>query len=255
MMLDNVKRIIYVYSGKGGVGKSTVCTNLAFSLRKKGLKVGIFDADISSPSIPSMVKGLEFSEAKMQNMIIIPSQYQNVQISSTGFLSEPIEGSFWVGKYLKGALYQLLYGFDWVVDVLLIDMPPGTSDLHQELFTKIDGDILFVTTPQIISYVDVIRSIDFVKRLNLPIIGVIDNMAYLKCPKCNEVIRLYDGNTRDEICDKMGIDYLAELEMKQDISKYAFIGIPFVEYNKKDELSKNYSDLACTVLERSHIRC
>lgn len=254
-MLDNVNKIIYVYSGKGGVGKSTVCVNLAFSLKQMGLRVGIFDADISSPSIPSMVKGLNFSHAKMKNMIIIPSQFENIQISSTGFLSEPIEGSFWVGKYLKGALYQLLYGVNWMVDILLIDMPPGTSDLHQELFTKIDGDILFVTTPQIISYVDVIRSIDFVKRLNVSIIGIVDNMAYLKCPNCAETIRLYDGNTQDELCSKMGIEYLVELEMRQTISKYAFNGIPFVESFKEDELSKNYINLAKLVLERSHIRC
>lgn len=254
-MLDNVKKIIYVYSGKGGVGKSTVCANLAFSLMRQGLSIGIFDADISSPSIPSMVSGLEFSDAKMKNMVIVPSRYENMYISSAGFLSEPIEGSFWVGKYLKGALYQLLYGIDWKVDILLIDMPPGTSDLHQELFTKIEGDILFITTPQIISYVDVIRSIDFVKRLNISIIGVVDNMAYLKCLKCNEIMRLYNGNTKSELCEKMNIDYLMELEMKPEISQYAFKGIPFVEYVEDDELKWKYNKLTKIVLERSHSRC
>jgi len=144
---NQFKKIIYVYSGKGGVGKSTVCINLAFSLSNLGYRVGVFDADLSTPSLPNMVRKVNFTKAIMEDIVVVPSQYERISLTSTGLLGIASDGTFLSGLYLKGALYQLIFGIDWDVDVLLIDMPPGTTDLHKELFYFLKGQVLLVTTP------------------------------------------------------------------------------------------------------------
>jgi len=129
-------------------------------------------------------------------------------------------------------------------------MPPGTSELHQELFCNLNGEILFVTTPQNVSYVDLIRSIDFVKRLDVKILGVIDNFAYLRCESCNKTIKLYTDNTKIDLCDKINLPYLMAFEIDAEISKYASQGIPYMSFRQDSETFQSYLNLSDIVMGR-----
>ncbi len=240
-------KIFYVYSGKGGVGKSSVCLNLAFQLNKQGHKVAVFDSDISGPSMPVLVKGLEFTEQPMKGVSIQPRFYKGVKISSIGFNNDVLDSSFWSGKYLKGVFHQFLYSVKFDVDILLIDLPPGTSEVHKELFSNLaDGKVVVVTTPQIVSHADVLRSIDFIKRLNIEILGVVENMAYYICEKCSTKIKIFHGDTKTELCEKHDLLFLGELPIVPEMNKFANDGIPYLlshSLTEYESLSNNILSL------------
>ncbi|MBU1143201.1 MAG: Mrp/NBP35 family ATP-binding protein [Firmicutes bacterium] len=238
------KRVVYVYSGKGGVGKSTICLNLAFALSNFGYKVGVFDGDLSTPSMPNLVKGLDFTKPIMKGVIVLPSRYKNIALTSSGLLGIPSDGTFLSGQYLKGALYQLLFGVKWDIDILLIDMPPGTTDLHKELFFSLKGEVLLVTTPHSTSYEDVIRGIALIERFNIPILGIVENMSYVKCDNCHHNIVLFPENSKKVLCEKIGIKYLLSFPFDSQVSKMASRGLPYMnEPNLESSTASKYLDL------------
>ncbi len=243
--MDKKIKVLYVYSGKGGVGKSTVCVNLAYSMHENGLKTAIFDADISGPSIPPMVKMLKEKEQTMDGFTIVPGIYGGVKITSFGFISEPVEGGFWSGKYLMGALYQLLFSVNWGdIDILLIDLPPGITNIHQELFLKLQGEILIITTPQAVSHNDVIRSIDFINRLHISVIGVVENMSYYICKECGTEERIFLGDTDKNLCNLCGLTLLEKLPICLEINKFTNTGESFILTNPNHQETKRYKKLA-----------
>ena len=243
-------KVVYVFSGKGGVGKSTVCVNLAFAFHMLGFKTALFDADISGPSIPTLVKGLEESKPRIDGVSVLPGIYGGIAINSLGFICEPTDGSFWIGKYLQGALFQLAFSVPWDAEVLLVDLPPGVSDIHQELFTKMPGKILIVTTPQRVAFSDILRSVDFVKRLNIETLGVVENMSYYECEECGHRKRIFTSDTQSGLCDPLGVNMLAELPIIPEINELSDVGIPFVCNYPHSSPAEVYKNLAGTIWEQ-----
>jgi ATP-binding protein involved in chromosome partitioning len=221
-------KVIYVYSGKGGVGKSTVCVNLAYALAQQGISVGLFDADLSGPSVPTMVHQLETVPPRLINFKVIPGTYGGVHVNSIGFISEPIEGGYWQGKYLEGVLNQMLLHTDWQgAEVLVIDMPPGTGEIHRAIFSAIRGKAVIVTTPQDLSYSDSVRAIEMLQRMKVDIIGVVENMAYYRCD-CGKLHTIFKGNTERDFCIPHGLSILLRIAINAEISAGSNSGVPFI---------------------------
>lgn len=181
--LPGVKKIIAIASGKGGVGKSTVTINLAAALARQGHKVGIVDADIYGPSVPKML-GLEGKPDLDEQQHMIPKEAHGLKSISMGYLVDADKAAVWRGPMATKALYQLFYSVAWgELDYLLVDMPPGTGDVQLSLaeHVPVDGAIL-VTTPQEVAIADVIKAADMFKKVNIPLLGVVENMAYFEAP-------------------------------------------------------------------------
>lgn len=218
---SHIKKIYAVISGKGGVGKSLVTSLLASSLNKKGYQVGVIDADVTGPSIPQAF-GMKNMMAESDDTAIYPVISKNgIKIMSANLLlpndEDPI---IWRGPILSGFVQQLftdvIYGD---VDYMLIDMPPGTGDVPLTVFQMlpIDG-IIVVSSPQELVSMVVAKSINMAKMMNIPILGVVENMAYIKCPKCDEKIRVFGkGNFADEV-KKHGLDVLAEIPIDPSLA-------------------------------------
>lgn len=207
-----VKRIISVGSGKGGVGKSTVSANLAVALARAGRKVGLLDADIYGPSQPRMMGITGRPQADDDNQLLPPQAY-GVKVMSIGLMLEEGQAVVWRGPMLMGALQQFLTEVAWGdLDVLIVDLPPGTGDVMLTLAQKseLDGAIM-VSTPQDVALIDARKGIDMLNKLNVPIIGLIENMSTYVCPKCGHEEHLFGhGGVRDE-ARKIGVPLLAEL--------------------------------------------
>ena len=178
--IPGVKKIILISSGKGGVGKSTIAYNLARVLSKQKMKVGLVDADIYGPSLPTLTNKLDKPEVVDNHML--PHEVSGIKVNSVGYLVPQDKALIWRGPMITKALHQLLYGTKWGdLDFLIIDMPPGTGDIHLTLAEKykLDGVIL-VTTPQKMAIADVARAADMCQKLHLPILGIIENMSYFE---------------------------------------------------------------------------
>ena len=182
---SGVQRIIAIGSGKGGVGKSTISTNLAVALAKQGRKVGLLDADIYGPSIPRMM-GVNKRPASPDGKTIIPLKAHGVTLMSIGFMMEEGKATIWRGPMLMGALQQMLGQVEWgELDVLLVDLPPGTGDVQLTLCTKsqLTGAIV-VSTPQDVALIDARKALDMFATLKTPVLGLIENMSMFICPDC-----------------------------------------------------------------------
>lgn len=243
-------KVIYVYSGKGGVGKSSVCVNLAYSFMKKGYKTGIFDGDLSGPSIPSLIRQVPGKRPMFRGGIIKPGVYENVKVNSIGLLDNVVDHTYLSGKYLSGALYQLIFGFDWDVEILLIDLPPGTSDIHKNLFAGLVGDVLVVTTPQEVSFMDTRRSIEFMRRLNMNILGVVENMAYYRCTHCGSNEMIFAGDTVSVLCNPYDLEMLARFPICTKFSQTSNDGMPYVLAQQESEISCIYNQLIDCILSK-----
>lgn len=207
-----VKRIIAIGSGKGGVGKSTVSTNLAVALSKAGRKVGLLDADIYGPSVPRMM-GISKRPASPDGKTIIPLQAHGVTLMSIGFMLEEGKAVVWRGPMLMGALQQMLGQVEWgELDVLLVDLPPGTGDVQLTLCTKseVTGAIV-VSTPQDVALIDARKALDMFGTLKTPVLGLIENMSMFVCPDCGAEHQIFgQGGVANE-AKSMGVPLLAQL--------------------------------------------
>lgn len=231
--MSKVKHKIAVISGKGGVGKSTVTVNLAMAFALKGYSVGILDADIHGPSIPKMLglKGRRLQVSK-NNEIIPVFGPMNIRVVSMDFLlqsdEEPV---IWRGPLKMSALRQLLAEVEWgELDYLLIDLPPGTGDEPlsvAQLLPDMDG-VIIVTIPSEVSENVVKKSVKFAELLKMKVLGIIENMSYLTCPKCGERIEVFNSGAGRKIAEAFGIPMLGEIPLDPKISKEADSGMPFV---------------------------
>lgn len=237
-------QVLYVYSGKGGVGKSTVTVNLAYAFSTQGIRTSLFDADLHGPSVPTMVSALETTPPRMSGIVVSPGTYGGVAINSAGFVSRPDEGSYCAGKYLEGALYQLAIGVKWPSELLIIDLPPGSTDIHRILFSKMPGKAVLVTTPQEVSYADTIRGADMLRRLQIDVIGVVENMSYYQCGVCAEKRRIFSGDTKHRLCEPHGLTLLAELPLEPAVSDSTNSGAPYVVAAPDAPISLLYKELA-----------
>lgn len=236
-----IKNIIAIASGKGGVGKSTIATNIAVSLVKMGFKVGLLDADIYGPSIPLMFNiendSIENRVVQKNGVILInPIISYEVKILSIGFFSKYGQAIVWRGPMVTKALRQLIHETDWgELDFLIVDLPPGTGDIHLSLLqeTTLKG-IVIVSTSQKIALSDVNRTIEMfrIKSIYVPILGIIENMSYLIMKNSKEKSYFFGKNGVKNFANEINIPYLGEIPMLQTIREHSDIGIPVVLENK-----------------------
>lgn len=232
--MDNVRKKYVVMSGKGGVGKSTVAVNLASSLALAGKKVGLLDVDIHGPSTPTML-GLVGEKLMSDGDHIQPKPVpgiENLSVVSIGFMLQAEDAPvIWRGPMKNGVIKQFLEDVDWgELDVLVVDCPPGTGDEPLsviQLLGNADGAII-VTTPQEVSRVDVSKSVNFCRQLNLPVIGIIENMSGFVCPHCGTVTNVFGTGGGQKIADAYDIPLLGSIPIDPAIGEAGDAGVPHV---------------------------
>jgi ATP-binding protein involved in chromosome partitioning len=259
-ILPGVKNIIAIASGKGGVGKSTVTSNLAVALAKSGARVGLIDADISGPSIPVMFNcEHEQPEVKVVNgkNIIVPILQYGVKLLSIGFLTPPESAVVWRGPMASSALKQFVSDADWgELDYLLIDLPPGTSDIHLTLVQTVPlTGALIVTTPQKVALADAIKGLLMFKQpqINVPLLGIIENMAYFtpeELPDNKYFIFGKDGGKN--LSEKYGVPFLGQIPLVQSVRESGDSGLPAVM--KEGVIATVFQDLSEAVARQIAIR-
>jgi ATP-binding protein involved in chromosome partitioning len=195
-LIPRIKNIVAVGSGKGGVGKSTMATGLALALKEMGLSVGLLDCDIYGPSIPQMMglAHIKQPDINADQHMIAPKTEQGIPVMSIGFLVEPEKAIIWRGPMVSQAVDQLIKQTDWgaELDVLVIDLPPGTGDIHLSLFQKIPiTGVIIVSTPQEVALADARRACEMLKKLNVRLLGVVENMSHHVCSQCGHKEHLF----------------------------------------------------------------
>ncbi len=227
--VEGVKNILAVASGKGGVGKSTVSANVAVALGKAGARVGILDADIYGPSIPTLLN-LKNHQLMGENGMILPATADGIKVLSIGFMLEEDSPVIWRGPMLMQALSQFLHGTKWgELDYLVIDLPPGTGDVPLSLvqMTPVAGAIV-VTTPQDLALIDVKKAVRMFEKVGIPILGVIENMSYFLCPHCDGRSEIFGHGGAVETCRQMGLRFLGEVPLQATLREASDAGVPIV---------------------------
>ena len=251
--IEGVSKVIAVSSGKGGVGKSTVASNLAISLAQAGKKVGLLDADIYGPSQPRMMGALKQKPEITKDNKIKPIERHGVKVMSMGFLVDEDLAVAWRGPMLFKAMNQLFYDVEWgELDYLLIDLPPGTGDVQLSMVQKVPvAGALTVCTPQNVALADVKKSIDMFERVNVPTLGVIENMAYFVNPeKPEEKIQVFPKGDLLSYLDSKNISHIAEIPMMVEIALACEIGIPFTAQKSGDPVSEAYKIMAEKIIQQ-----
>lgn len=228
-MIPGVKSIIAVASGKGGVGKSTVSANLALGLSKLGMKVGILDADIYGPSLPKLF-GLHGKPQIDENKIMQPLEAHGLKVMSIGFLVEEETPMIWRGPMVMSALQQMMREVNWGdLDVLVVDMPPGTGDAQLTMAQAVPlAGAVIVSTPQDLALIDARRGITMFKRVEVPILGIVENMSFFVCPHCGTRSDIFGhGGARHE-AERLGVPFLGEIPLHIDIRTLSDAGTPVV---------------------------
>jgi ATP-binding protein involved in chromosome partitioning len=225
----NLGTVIAVSSGKGGVGKSTVATNLAIALSKQGARVGLMDADIYGPNIPRMMgvkKPLEVTpDAK-----IVPLEAHGIKLVSIGFLIERDQPAIWRGPIIMKVITQFLRDVNWgELDFLIVDMPPGTGDAQLSLVqaTRVSGAII-VTTPQDVAAGDALRGAKMFQRVDVPVLGVIENMSWFECQHCGKPMRIFGQGGGERLATELGVPLLGEIPMYPQVLAGGDSGVPIV---------------------------
>lgn len=249
--LPGVKNVLLVMSGKGGVGKSTVAANLTLALSRAGFRVGLLDADMYGPSIPTMfgISGQPVTDGQK----IQPLSRFGVKLMSLGFLLEdPKSAVVWRGPMLHGALTQFLRDVDWgELDYLLLDLPPGTGDVALTISQQIrcNGSVI-VTTPQEVALQDVYKSVSMCQKLGIPITGVVENESYFVCDGCSKRHELFGSGGGQKIAGVSGAPLLAQIPLHPAVREWGDAGTPVVQASPGSESAKAFAALAETLVER-----
>jgi ATP-binding protein involved in chromosome partitioning len=227
--VPGVGAIIAVASGKGGVGKSTTAVNLALGLRDLGLRVGVLDADIYGPSIPKLF-GLRGKPKTMGGTRLIPMDGYGLKVMSIGFLIEEETPMIWRGPMVMSALTQMLREVEWgELDVMVVDMPPGTGDAQLTMAQQVPlRGAVIVSTPQDLALIDARRGIAMFRRVNVPVLGIVENMSYFLCPQCGTRSDIFGhGGARHE-AERLGVPFLGEVPLHMEIREKSDAGLPVV---------------------------
>jgi len=244
-LMPNVKNIIAVASGKGGVGKSTTAANLALALAAEGAKVGVLDADIYGPSQPMML-GIDRRPESDDGQTMEPLENHGVQVMSIGFLINQDEAMIWRGPMATQALEQLLRQTNWQdLDYLIVDMPPGTGDIQLTLSQRVPmTGAVIVTTPQDIALIDARKAVTMFEKVGVPILGVVENMAVHVCSNCGHAEHIFGEGGGKRYAEDKGIEYLGALPLAMHIREQADSGKPTVVADPDSEAAKIYRSVA-----------
>jgi ATP-binding protein involved in chromosome partitioning len=243
-LLPNVKNTIAVASGKGGVGKSTVAVNLAVALAREGAGVGLIDCDVYGPSIPLMFGTNE--RPKMHQQKLLPLEKYGVKIMSIGFLVDPMQAVIWRGPMASGAVRQFMSDVDWgELDYLIFDMPPGTGDIQLTLVQQIPlTGAVIVTTPQEISLADARKGLVMFNKVNVPILGIIENMSYFICSHCGSRENIFDSGGGVKAAKELNVPFLGEIPIDTNIRVGGDVGRPIVDSDPKSPQAKIIYEIA-----------
>ncbi len=244
--MTNIKNVLAIASGKGGVGKSTVSVNLALSLKNLGHKVGLLDADIYGPSIPRMLNTQGQRPTTPDNKTFNPIQASGIELMSIGYIVLKDEATIWRGPMMSKAIEQLLFNTNWSdLDYLLIDLPPGTGDAQLTLSKKADlsGSIL-VTTPQQIALLDVKKSLEAFQKLSIPILGLIENMSYFVCEKCGDEHPIFGENKVEDFLNENNLSLIGRIPIDSSIALGSDQGNPVVADQAQGSLQDVFSEIA-----------
>lgn len=227
--LPNIRAIIAVASGKGGVGKSTISANLAVGLAQKGLKTGLLDADIYGPSVPMMM-GITEKPQTNQSGDVLPIMRHGVGCMSIGVMSRPDQALIWRGPMVQGALMQLLRDVAWGnLDVLILDLPPGTGDIQLTMCQQIPlTGAVIVSTPQDIALIDARKAIAMFERVHVPVLGMVENMSMFCCPNCGTKTAIFGQHGAEEQARNLQIPFLGAVPLALDIRTGGDNGIPAI---------------------------
>jgi ATP-binding protein involved in chromosome partitioning len=241
----NVKNIIAVASGKGGVGKSTTAVNLALALAAEGATIGILDADIYGPSIPTML-GLSGYPQSNDNKTMIPKVSYGIQTMSIGYLIEPDQPMIWRGPMATNALQQLLRDTNWAaVDYLIVDLPPGTGDIQLTLAQQIPvSGAIIVTTPQDIALIDAQRGLGMFEKVNVPVLGIVENMSVHICSRCGHAEAIFGEGGGSAMAAKNHVAFLGSLPLDIKIREFADSGRPTVVADPDGQAAAIYRKIA-----------
>ncbi len=244
-VMPNVKNIIAVSSGKGGVGKSTVAANLALALAAEGARVGMLDADIYGPSQPTML-GIEGKPESVDGKTLEPLENYGIQTSSIGFLVDADQPMIWRGPMVTQALQQLLAQTNWKdLDYLIVDMPPGTGDIQLTLAQQVPvTGAVIVTTPQDIALLDAIKGLKMFEKVGVPILGIVENMAVHVCSKCGHAEHVFGAGGAERMSKEYGVEVLGSLPLDIRIREQADSGRPTVVAEPDGDIARAYKAIA-----------
>ncbi len=254
-VVEGVKNIIAVASGKGGVGKSTVSANLAVALARAGASVGLLDADITGPNIPLMM-GLEGAPQGNPEGKIVPLERYGVKVISIAFFVPEGQPIVWRGPLVGGAIQQFLRDVAWgELDYLVVDLPPGTSDAQLTLAqaVPISGAIL-VTTPQQVALSDVEKALAMFRRLSVPVIGIVENMSAFVCPHCGEETEIFGRGGGERFAERFDVEFLGGIPLDVTVRQGGDAGIPAVALREPGPAAAAMTALAGTVAARVSVR-
>ncbi len=250
-LVPGVKTIVAVASGKGGVGKSTTAANLALGLAANGLRVGILDADIYGPSMPRML-GISGKPNSRDGRILEPMQNYGVKCMSMGFLVAEDTPMIWRGPMVMSALNQMLRDVNWgELDILVVDLPPGTGDAQLTMAQQVPlSGAVIVSTPQDIALLDARKGLNMFRKVDVPVLGIVENMSYFSCPNCGHRSEIFShGGARRE-AEKLGVEFLSEVPLDIAIRETSDAGTPIVVAQPDSEHAKVYRLLAKRVWEK-----
>ena len=243
--MDNVKNIIAVASGKGGVGKSTTAINIALALSQEGARVGLLDADIYGPSQPTML-GVDEKPDTHDGKFLEPIEKFGLQTMSIGYLIEKGAPMIWRGPMVTQALEQMLHSTNWKdMDYLIVDMPPGTGDTHLTLAQKIPvSGAVIVTTPQEVALIDARKGVKMFERVEVPVLGIVENMSTYVCRKCGHEEAIFGYGGGEEIAREFGVAFLGSLPLDPSIREQADYARPPAIYQREGNIAMDYAAIA-----------
>lgn len=249
-LLGDVKAIIAVASGKGGVGKSTTATNLALALREMGLSVGMFDADIYGPSQPRLL-GVSTVQPRAigDGSQLLPVEAYGLKVMSIGFLIPEDDPVVWRGPMVMGALEQLMRDVLWgPLDVMIVDMPPGTGDTQLTMTQRVPlSGAVIVSTPQDIALIDARKGLNMFRAVNVPVLGIVENMSLFHCPQCGHETPIFGHGGAEAEAARLGVDFLGALPLDIAIRATSDDGLPIVLSKPDSPAARIYKDIAARI--------
>lgn len=245
-ILKGPKNVIAVAAGKGGVGKSTVAVNLALALARHGAKVGLLDADVFGPSIPTMLGSPEVPPQGRDDKRIVPAIHHGIHVISVGFFVDKDEAVVWRGPMVHRLLQQFLADVEWGdLDYLVCDLPPGTGDVQLSLSQLIPiAGAVMVTTPQEVSIIDVVKGIAMFEKVEIPILGIVENMSWYKCPACGHTDEIFSHGGGKRLAQEVGTEFFGDIPIDTRIRFGGDAGVPIVIASPDSDNAQRFMQLA-----------